>query len=336
MSDFTPKQRYLNILNGKPVDRISCSCPLQTATMELMDKTDTHWPASHKEPKKMADLAYAAWEYAGLESVRVPFCLTVEAETLGCKIDLENEKSQPSVQEHILMEKENLDNLQVPEPEKDGRMPVVGEAVSMLKEKVGDELPVICGIVSPFTLAGHLRGVEFLLMDTFDDPEFVENVVSFAGDVTAVYGKYLESQGADSICLIDPSATTELIGPDLFASLAAPNIKKVVDSLSTPVVLHICGDTMAILEDMEGTGAKGISIDHIVDTAKAKSILKDAALVGNINPVDSLMFGDQGTVLKNAQACFEGGTDIMAPGCGISPNTPTENILAYTKYTKNL
>lgn len=336
MSELSPRDRYLNTLLGKKTDRVSCSCPLQTATMELMEKTGSYWPQAHKDASKMADLSYGAWKYAGIESVRVPFCLTVEAEALGCSIDLDNPSSQPSVQKHVLEDKSNLDSLEVPDPQEDFRMPVVGEAVSILKERVGDELPVIAGIVSPFTLAGHLRGVENLLMDTFDDPEFVEKVTSFTREVAVEYARYLEWQGADSICLIDPSATVELIGPDLFASLAGPNNKALISKLARPTVLHICGDTTAILEEMEATGAKGISVDPLVSRQVAKEKLKKAVLVGNINPVDTLLFGDEEAVLGEAQACVKDGVGILAPGCGISPKTPTKNILAYTNYAKSL
>jgi len=336
MPDLTPKERYLRILEGKEVDRISCSCPLQTGTVELMKETNSYWPQAHKDASKMADLSYGAWEHAGLESVRVPFCLTVEAEALGCTIDLDNPSSQPSVQKHVLDDKSNLEKLEVPDPQKDFRMPIVGEAISILKERVGDDLPVIAGIVSPFTLAGHLRGVESLLMDTFDDPEFVENVIEFTKNVAVEYARFLEEKGADSICLIDPSATVELIGPELFASLAGPKNKELISKLRTPTVLHICGDTTEILEDMEATGAKGVSVDPLVDRSVAKKKLKDAVLVGNINPVDTLLFGTKGDVVGEAMECINDGVGILAPGCGISPKTPTSNIKAYTDYVKKL
>jgi len=336
MNDLSHKERYLRILEGKKADRVSCSCPLQTGTADLMEKTNSYWPDAHKDAHKMADLAYGAWEHAGIESVRVPFCLTVEAEALGCGVDISSPTSQPSVQRHVLEERSRLGDLKVPDPQADFRMPLVGEAVSMLSERVGDELPVIAGIVSPFTLAGHLRGVENLLLDTFDAPDFVEDVVSFASEVAIEYARFLLEKGADSICLIDPSATTELIGPDMFADLAGPKNGKVIKKLNAPTVLHICGDTTAILEPMERTGANGISVDPLVDRKVAKSKIKDAILVGNINPVDTLLFGDVEKVKSEAQQCIDDGVGIVAPGCGFSPKTPLENVLAYTDLVRGL
>jgi len=334
MIDLSPKERYLKILEGKKVDRVSCSCPLQTGTADLMKLTGSYWPDAHKNAVKMADLSYGAWEHMGLESVRVPFCLTIEAEALGCGIDIDSPKSQPAVKKHVLTDPSGLEDLKVPNPEKDCRMPVVGEAISILKEKVGDELPIIGGILSPFTLAGHLRGVENLLIDTFDNPGFVEDVVSFASEVAIEYSRFLLEMGADSICLIDPSATTELIGPDMFASLAGPMNKKVIDKINAPTVLHICGDTTAILDSMEKTGANGVSVDPLVDRKVAKSKIKDSILVGNINPVETLLFGDVEKVKAEARQCIDDGVGILAPGCGLSPNTPLENVKAYTELVR--
>lgn len=333
MRDLTPKERYLNILKGKEVDRPSCTCPLQTGTVELMEKTGAFWPQAHSDPEKMLELAYAAHKYAGLESVRLPFCLTVEAEAIGCKLKTGDESSQPSVVGHVLSGK-SIDDISVPEPEKDGRMPAVGQAVSMAQEKYGEDLPILAGIVGPFTLAGHMKGVENLLLDFFDDIDSVMRILAFTQDICASYGRYLEDMGADSVVIIEPTATTELIGPDSFRDMVKPILMSISSALSNPSVLHICGDTTPMLKDMGETGIEAISVDHLVDLGEAREILKSNALVGNINPIDTLMMGTRDAIACETTDCIKKGADIIAPGCGISPKTPTENISTYTSIVK--
>ncbi len=336
MGELTLKERYLHILEGRDIERPSCACPLQTGTIELMKKTDSFWPQAHSDALKMARLSFGAWKYTGIESARVPFCLTVEAEALGCTIKQGDLISQPSVQKHPVSDKKSLENLAVPNPEKDKRMPVIGTAVSMLKEWTDDKIPIIGGVVGPFTLAGHLRGIGDLLLDFFDNPGFVEEILDFSKEVCISFSNYLEDQGADSITIIDPSATTELIGPEDFKRLVAPRIEDIIKTLKTPAVLHICGDTTAILDAMEKTGARGISIDHLVDIETAKTYLKNSALVGNINPIDTLMLGSKEKIESETKACILKGADIIAPGCGISPKTPTENIVNYINVAKKI
>lgn len=333
---MTEKDRFISILNREEVDRVSVACPLQTGTFEMMEKINVFWPAAHYNSEMMAELSYAAHRLAGIESVRVPFCLTVEAEILGCKIGEGGQKAQPSVLEPALTTIDDYISLKLPDPTKEGRMPIVAKSLRILKDKVGDTVPIIAGVVSPFTLAGHLRGIDNFLLDFFDSPENVVNLLNFSSEVCILYSQYLEDNGADCISLIEPSATCEVIGPKHFEEFASPYIKKVVKSLDIPTVLHICGNTVPILSFMGDTGVNGISIDHIVDISEAKDKIRKAALIGNINPVDPLLFGPTDEIIKQSSKCVEKGIDILAPGCGLSPATPIENIKAMISFVKKL
>jgi len=213
-------------------------------------------------------------------------------------------------------------------------MPTVAKSLRILKDKVGDTVPLIAGVVSPFTLAGHIRGIDNLLLDFFDNPEDVVNLLNFCCEVCILYSQYLEDNGADCISLIEPSATSEVIGPKYFQEYASPYIKKVIKNLEVPTILHICGNTVPILSFMEDTGINGISIDHVVDISEAKDKIRKTALIGNINPVDPLLFGPVDQIIRQSSLCVEKGVDILAPGCGLSPATPIENVRAMTSLAK--
>ena len=94
------KKRFMYALQGRPVDRTPVCSVTQTGTVELMDLTGAAWPASHSDPEKMAALALAGHEIAGLEAVRYPYCLTVLAETMGCSVRMGTKDIQPSVLSH--------------------------------------------------------------------------------------------------------------------------------------------------------------------------------------------------------------------------------------------
>lgn len=316
-------------MNKKTVDRVSLACPLQTATVPLMDMAGACWPSANQEAEPMAELAVAAHDIAGLEGVRLPFCLTVEAEALGCPILPGSRISQPSVSAPVVNDYSDIDNLSVPDPADSARMPVVKEAIGLAREKVGDGVPIIVGITAPFTLAGHLRGVETMLLDMFDNPDFVNDIILFATDVAKEYSKALVDAGADAITLIEPSATCELIGPSDFEQYAAPTLGALSRSIKVPTILHICGNTTPILPILETLDVDAVSIDHVVDVSDARHTFKDTVLVGNVNPVDVLLFGTPQDVEEASLKCLDAGVDILAPGCGFSPNTPIENMKTF-------
>jgi len=94
MSEFTLKTRLLAALEGKPVDKIPVCSVTQTGIVELMDVVGAPWPEAHTNPELMAKLAIANHELSGLEAVRIPYCLTVLVEAMGCEINIGTKNRQ--------------------------------------------------------------------------------------------------------------------------------------------------------------------------------------------------------------------------------------------------
>ncbi len=92
----------------------------------------------------MTELALAAHRFAGLEAVRVPFDVTVDASAFGAVTDRGASDRQPVVLSPLLT---GLDDRieRLPDPEWDGRAPVLLSSVEMLEEALA---------LRP----GHLRG----------------------------------------------------------------------------------------------------------------------------------------------------------------------------------
>ncbi|UCC33692.1 MAG: methylcobamide--CoM methyltransferase, partial [Candidatus Bathyarchaeota archaeon] len=100
-------ERFMLSLKGKKdeADRIACVNSASVSTVEFMKVTDAHWPAAHKNAAKMARLGSAAHRLCGLDNISVPFCMTVEAEVLGARIDFHEDKIKwPSVREFQVKE----------------------------------------------------------------------------------------------------------------------------------------------------------------------------------------------------------------------------------------
>jgi len=302
---------------------------VQTGTLSLMAASGASWPDAHREAEKMAKLALAAHEVAGIESVRVPFCGTVEVEAIGCELTGWTSDGQPSTKTYLLQEDSMIDRVKVPDPSTSGRMPVVSKAVHILDDKVGNTLPVIAAIVSPFEFAVRSRSMERVMKDIFTKPDLLRKVLDFAVNVETEYGKALVDAGAQALFLIDGSSQFEVLGPQLYEKFSMPYTKHLIAKLRCPTILHICGNSTKILEKMTETGATALSIDHSVNIGEAKSIIKGrAAIVGNVDPTRNLFMGTAQEVEKEAKRCVEQGTDVLAPGCGFSPKTPLENMKA--------
>ncbi len=328
------KERFLASTKRKPVDRVPCASPLQTATVDLMNKCGASWPEAFRNAEKMATLSAAAYEIGGIESVRVPFDLSVEAETLGCKIKPGLVNVQPQTLEGIINSPDDVGKVKVPDPKTAEPMATVLKAVKILKGKYPDKVPIIGAALGPMTLAGHVNGIEKFLVALRKQQDFARSILDFATQVSTTYSLALVEAGADVISLIDPSATGEILGPRFEKEFATPYTKKVVEQIhkaGVPVILHICGKSTIIWDSMVETGSDMLSISEQVDMAEAKQkIGSKVALAGNINPIQTLQFGTPQDVEKAVKECIEKGVDNLCPGCGFTPNTSLENMKKMT------
>jgi len=339
MDEMTPRERVLAALKKEDVDRVPATSMTQTGTVEFMEKAGVFWPEAHKHVDQMVKLAKMPYEVVGLETARVPFCLTVEAQALGVPIKWGTEDRQPSVDKTPFNDPSEIKYDDVLEK---GRIPVVVEAVKQLKEDVGDHLPVVSGITGPVTLAGHLMGVERLIREVLTSPDSVDGFVAVATEVLKMYAEELIDAGADVVVPLDPVASPDTIIPEAFEKIALPylqDLHKHIHSKGALAVLHICGNVKPILAQMAESGADGLSIEEKVSMKEAKKIVlggrgehdlmaRKIALVGNVSSVDPLLLGDPEKVYETVFDVLDEGTDLCTPGCGIAPRTPTENLEA--------
>lgn len=329
-----PKDRVLAALACKKLDRPPVVCFTQSATVDQMDAVGVHWPDAHTDPEKMATLAMAANKVFGFESARLPFCLTVEAEIMGCTVDLGKVDRTPMVKKHAF---ESTSEVDVPKDFSQlGRAKTVVEATKLLKKKAGAKLPVVVGTTGPFTIAGHLVGTENLLLWIVTEPESVHKFVKIAAQVENNYLKAIAAAGADIIVMSDPSASTDMLSGEMFDEFAAPYIKQSFSGIDGPKnVLHICGDTTMLLEHMMSTGVNGLSIEEKVQPEKAVEIVKNkVALVGNIGVVKPLLQGTPDDVKREATRVVKSGFNLVAPGCGLAARVPSPNIQALVHAVK--
>lgn len=325
--EMTPKKRALLCLTGNKwkADRVTAFDPLTTATVEQMLAVKAPFPDAHRDPELMAKLAAAAWEVVGLEGFKVPFDLCLQAEALGAEIHYGALDIHPSVRKPAFKE---LEDFKLPERVLEaGRFQVVEGSVERLREKYGDYLPISRQVVGPFTVAGHIFGVEkFCGWIKRKDPEELRAVLLQLADLNVEESGVALRAGADVICIADPTASSDIISPRTFKELLVPAYQRICSKVSAPVVLHICGNATAYLPYLPDTGIDAFSCDAQVDIAFAKQVLGSrVAVVGNVPTISVLLQGKPEAVKKVCIECIAKGTDALIPSCGIPPRTPTEN-----------
>ncbi len=330
---LTQKERLLNALVGRRADKVPVASVTQTATLELMEASNAYWPRAHREARLMADLAVAGHTVAGLEAVRLPFGLTGEAATMGCQVNYHEDRNDftPNVEKGL----PSYEDLRIPEPT-EGIMGQIVKAVGISREIVGDDVPIVVGVTGPFTIAGHIRGINDMLTDLILDPGLVHNILGTTWEVSASFAAALVGNGADVVVLIEPTAS--IIGADFFKEFVLPYVRRVTAKVNVrvPTVLHTCGDSLPIMDLMAQVGVSAVSLDQRVSIAKTKEVVGGRCrVIGNVDPVAVLQMKGPEEVMADCGRILSEGTDVLAPGCGISQYTPLENIKAMIRARDN-
>jgi len=194
MRELTLNTRFKRALKGESIDMVPVCSVTQTGTVELMEMTGAYWPQANYDAAKMAALALGGYEIAGFENVRCPFCTTVLAETLGCTVDEGSVDIQPYVTDFPCKKKKDVKDISVPDSLLESRLTsVVLDAVEILKERVGEDVPVVAGVVGPAGLASMLAGMRNYLMWFVTNPEVVVEwcIVSALKFVMPIHSKII-------------------------------------------------------------------------------------------------------------------------------------------------
>ena len=332
------KERVMAVLNHQKPDRMPCFGANSTVTYEQMEKVQAFWPEGHQKGETMAKQAMAAHTVIGFDAVRVPFCQTFEAVALGCKYkpgaNVEGGEGIPGI-DHPPPYK--LDDTPVFPDDflSRGYIPELLKAVRILKEEVGDEVPIIGGIIGPFTIAGSLLEAVPILKATFKSPDKLRPFLDVAEKAGTALAKALIDAGVDIICCEDMTASPELIAPKTYRDLELEYQKKQFDAISVPKILHICGNVDAIVEWMGKTGADILSLEPKADAGLAREKCgPDTVLLGGVDTATTLFMKDAATVREGCEESIAQGIQILAPGCAVAPGTPTENLLAMVAVAK--
>ena len=331
-----PRERLLLSLSGQRADRPPVICPggmMTMATQSAMRATGVTWPSAHADAPAMAELVLATQEDSGLECLSVPFCMTVEAEALGCGVDMGNETILPHVVVEPLPNVAALDRLPHFDPSRSGRAPVVLDALARLKH-AATPYPVLGAVVGPVSLAAMVMEAGLFLRLTRRDPDAARRLIAAMEEVSLEFALAQHAAGADGIMIAEPTATGEVLGGAHFARFAAPALVRVLRSLrdhGAPSILHICGDLRRILRALADLAhdlgsALTLSVDAMVSGRRLQRELPGVVRMGNVDAV-LLENGPADRIAKAGRRAART-FDIVAPACGLAPSTPGAHLRA--------
>ncbi|MBI6874453.1 methylcobamide:CoM methyltransferase MtbA [Clostridium aciditolerans] len=330
-----PKERLNKVFSGEKVDRPPCICPggmMNMVTTELIEKVGIQFPEAHSNAEMMTDLATAVYEEGCFENYGVPFCMTIEAENFGAKVDMGTKMYEPHVVEYAIdsvKEWKEISEINYEE----GRAKVVIDAIKLLKSR-GSDVPIIGNLTGPISTASSIMEPSTFYKELRKNNKEAHEFVDFVTDQLIAFAKKQIEAGADIIAISDPSGTGEILGPKLFEEFAVKYINKIIDSVQKEnigTIVHICGQMKRVYSEVNKIKSDVLSFDSIVNMSDARKNLGDRLLMGNVSTY-TIEFGEPKKIAELTQKCVKDGANIISPACGLGMKSPLENIKTMVEY----
>jgi uroporphyrinogen decarboxylase len=248
----------------------------------------------------------------------------------------------PSVVRHPVTSYEEALALTLPDVPSAGMVPRQKKFYDLVLQKPPElkTWRLVCQIEGVFTLASNMAAASHFFKWLIKRPDAVEHLLFLALEFLTGLGEYIKDlYGTEDILIWggEPSTSNQMISPKVFEKYALPYTQELHTRLLNmgfrTIFKHICGDQNLNLPFWATVpmGSPGlVSIGHEVALQDAADHFPDDIIVGNLNPSiiqtaspdevyqASVEIIEQGKRLKNGF--------IFAPGCGLPPKSPPENM----------
>lgn len=265
--------------------------------------------------------------------------LSVEAEAFGAQIRF-SENEIPTVTKGIIDSIEEVESIVIPEV----GVARTGIYINGIKQakKIITDIPVFCGVIGPYSLAGRIFDMTELMMSCYDDPDNVKILIEKCSKFISSYIKAFKQAGADGVIMAEPAAG--LLSPDLceeFSSYFVRHIRNEIDDDNFVFCYHNCGGgTISMAQSIASIKADIYHFGNAIDLSEIIPLMpKDSIIMGNVDPV-LFRTGTPQQIKAQTQSVFEKCSKyenfMLSSGCDIPAESKWENIDAYFEVVKEL
>jgi uroporphyrinogen decarboxylase len=209
-------------------------------------------------------------------------------------------------------------------------------------EKHGDRLRVFPIGFSLYERAWTLRGMENLMMDFYDHPEFVHELLNAIADYNIAQVREVLKYDVDVVHFGDDWGQQHglQMGPGLWREFIRPVLKRmyaIVREAGKLVSIHSCGDVDELFDDLIAIGVNCFNPfqPEVMDVAQLKAAYHGRlAFHGGLSTQRTLPYGTREDVRRESRRLLDMGRNggyIFAPAHAVEGDVPLENMLAFVE-----
>lgn len=204
--ELTALERSRLLSEGKEADRILCCIDSGETLAPLIGCTLKEYYFSSE---KMCVLEGYIYERYQSDGAGISITLRGMAEAMGTKIKY-SDYNIAQVETPAISSLDEIDRLELVDVERDGRLPIILEGLSLVQKTLGDKVPVSGTVTGPFTVAAMLVGAETLLKGMVRHPDQVLQMMEIITENNNRYIQRLLDMGV-GVGFADPMSSTSLL-----------------------------------------------------------------------------------------------------------------------------
>lgn len=295
---------------------VELGTPKRVPVFALSEEFDVRWYGKYdyeetcQDAGKLAETwaaAAEAFDYDWLW-VQVDDCFEFEPLGVGC---FGQGNILRATRDYLPAAREMLQRLRIPDPQRDGRMPVKLDAIGRLRRRFGDRACIVGSSAGPFSSACLLYGLSQTLEMVYTDPALLHETIDFFVELQKRWAVAQLRAGAHAVWLGDCNAMSNLISPAHYLAFAFEPCRKVIAACREAeglAFVHNSEESVNHLEILSRLGASAINVGPGIDIGRAKEVVRGkTCLMGNLEPIMLLMNGTPQQVATEAKRIMETG-----------------------------
>jgi uroporphyrinogen decarboxylase len=193
----------------------------------------------------------------------------------------------PNAGAPMIRRPQDIDHLQPPRVADCPGLQRTLQAQRALKAHVGDTVPIVGVVVSPFSLPVMQMGFERYLDLLHEQPERLAQLMRVNEAFAVEWGNAQLAAGATFICYFDPVSSCTVVPPALYRQVGQPVARRTLQGLHGPSATAMAsGRCGPILADIASTGTAAVAVSGLEDLAALKAAARGRlALLGNLNGI---------------------------------------------------
>lgn len=326
--EMTPMDRVLTTLSFEEPDCVPFFLLLTTHGAK---ETGVSIKEYYRRPEYVAEAQLKMQKRYGHDCLNSFYYAALELEAWGGEA-IFYEDGPANAGRPVISNFEEIETLEAPTVGDSPELRMVLKTTEMLKEKAGEEIPIIGVVMSPFSLPVMQLGFAPYLDLIYEAPESFKKLMEVNESFCVEWANAQLEAGAAAICYFDPLASSTIIPREIYLKTGFEISKRTHSRIKGPTTTHLAsGRCLPVLSDLAKTGTSMVGVSAFEDLGEIRETCgKQLAVLGNLNAIEMCRWTPaeaEASVREAIEKAAEGGGYILSDNHGEIPWQVPETVL---------